>query len=217
MARNIDLSIKQQLVEKCLMVVLQHGMADISLRTLAAEVGTSARMLVYHFGSADALFVEMIKAFSRQEKLGFQALLEEQKPGQTVGEFFQRHWQLFLADRYKPIFTLFFELYVRSLRDQETYAFFFDDVLHEWLALMERTLRERYGVTADAPAWATLIVTTARGLLFDWLASGETERIRQAIGVFKDMLDHAISKKSPSLSAASSGPIIPTTAPHTAT
>ncbi len=196
MARNLDPSIKAQLLEKCLAVVLRHGIADVSLRTLASEVGTSARMLVYHFGSAENLSMELIKAFSRQEKFGFQALLEKQAPGQTVGEFFQRHWEPFLADTYKPIFTLFFELYVRSLRDHETYAFFFDDVLHEWLALMENSLRERYGVTADASAWATLIVTAARGLLLDWLASGETERIRQAIEVFKQNLDHSISLRT---------------------
>lgn len=192
MARNLDLSLKQQLVEKCLAAVLQHGLADMSLRNLAAEVGTSARMLVYHFGSAEALFVEIIKAFSRQEKLHFQALLENHEAGQTVGEFFQRYWQPFLADNYQPIFTLLFELYARCLRDQETYAFFFDDVLREWLALTEQVLRDRYGVTADAPAWATVIVSMSRGLLLDWLASGETERIRQTIAVFETMLDHAM-------------------------
>jgi len=189
MPRNLDPSIKAQLLEKCLEAVLQHGIADVSLRALAAEVGTSARMLIYHFGSAENLLLELVKAFSHQEKRRFQALFENRDAGQTVGEFFQHHWQPFLADDYKPVFTLFFEFYVRCLRDQERYAFFFDDVLHEWRDLVEQVLRDRYGVTTDVSEWTTLIVSMSRGILLDWLASGETERIRQAIEAFKHMLD----------------------------
>lgn len=192
MARNLDPSIKAQLLEKCLAAILQHGIADVSLRTLAAEVGTSARMLIYHFGSADNLLLELIKAFSRQEKLRFQALFESRDAEQTVGEFFRNHWQPFLIDDYKPVFTLLFEFYVRCLRDREKYAFFFDNVLHEWRVLVEEVLRDRYGVTTDVSAWATVIVNMSRGLLLDWLASGETERLKQAIEVFKQSLDQAI-------------------------
>ena len=35
--------------------VLQHGLIGLTLRPLAAAVGTSDRMLIYHFGSRDGL------------------------------------------------------------------------------------------------------------------------------------------------------------------
>ena len=35
--------------------VLEHGLIGLSLRPLAAELGTSDRMLLYHFGSKDEL------------------------------------------------------------------------------------------------------------------------------------------------------------------
>ncbi len=40
--------------------VLEHGVIGLSLRPLAAAIGTSDRMLVYHFASKDALVAEVI-------------------------------------------------------------------------------------------------------------------------------------------------------------
>jgi AcrR family transcriptional regulator len=41
--------------------VLQHGLADASLRPLARAAGTSDRMLIYHFGSKDALVAALLE------------------------------------------------------------------------------------------------------------------------------------------------------------
>ncbi len=40
----------------------RHGVDDQSLRHIAAGVGTSHRMLIYHFGSRDGLLVEVAQA-----------------------------------------------------------------------------------------------------------------------------------------------------------
>jgi AcrR family transcriptional regulator len=44
--------------------VLQHGVADASLRPLARAAGTSDRMLIYHFGSKQALIGEILIALA---------------------------------------------------------------------------------------------------------------------------------------------------------
>ena len=36
-------------------IAMQGGIADLSLRELAAAIGTSHRMLLYHFGSREGL------------------------------------------------------------------------------------------------------------------------------------------------------------------
>ncbi|MEX0343137.1 MAG: TetR/AcrR family transcriptional regulator [Erythrobacter sp.] len=41
--------------------VLAHGLADASLRPLARAAGTSDRMLIYHFGSKDALVAALLE------------------------------------------------------------------------------------------------------------------------------------------------------------
>ena len=40
--------------------VMQHGLADASLRPLAKAAGTSDRMLIYHFGNKDALVAALL-------------------------------------------------------------------------------------------------------------------------------------------------------------
>ena len=40
--------------------VLVHGLTSASLRPLAAAVGTSDRMLIYHFGNKDALIAALL-------------------------------------------------------------------------------------------------------------------------------------------------------------
>lgn len=46
---------KQTLLPKLAAHVLRHGLGSASLRPLAKAAGTSDRMLIYHFGSKDAL------------------------------------------------------------------------------------------------------------------------------------------------------------------
>ena len=52
---------RDQLAEQATDYVLEHGIAGLSLRPLAAALATSDRMLVYHFGSKDALVAEVIE------------------------------------------------------------------------------------------------------------------------------------------------------------
>ena len=61
---------KQQLLERALGYLTEHGIGDISLRELAAALGTSHRMLIYHFGSKEGLFVAVVQeAENRQRQL----------------------------------------------------------------------------------------------------------------------------------------------------
>ncbi len=45
--------------------VLQHGLSDVSLRPLAKAIGTSDRMLLYHFGSKSALIAALLDYLAR--------------------------------------------------------------------------------------------------------------------------------------------------------
>ena len=56
--------------------VLAHGLNDASLRPLARAAGTSDRMLIYHFGSKDALIAALLTHLGCQ----FRALLDTGLP-----------------------------------------------------------------------------------------------------------------------------------------
>lgn len=52
--------IRERLLRAMAAHVLAHGLNDASLRPLAAAAGTSDRMLIYHFGSKDALIAALL-------------------------------------------------------------------------------------------------------------------------------------------------------------
>ncbi len=52
---------RETLLPPLVAYVMQHGLADASLRPLAKAAGTSDRMLLYHFGTKDALVAALLE------------------------------------------------------------------------------------------------------------------------------------------------------------
>ncbi len=55
--------------------VLEHGLNTASLRPMAAAAGTSDRMLIYHFGSKEALIAELLEFLANRMAEGLEAVL----------------------------------------------------------------------------------------------------------------------------------------------
>ncbi|SOJ56980.1 HTH-type transcriptional regulator BetI [Mycobacterium simulans] len=66
MPRPIDHLKREELLSAAGSVLARTGVVDTSLRALAAEMGTSARMLVYYFGSKEQLVLEVLTRQQRQ-------------------------------------------------------------------------------------------------------------------------------------------------------
>src|SRR5690348_16226025 len=63
MARPLDLDKRRDLLNGVLQYIAVHGLGELSLRPLAAELGTSARMLVYYFGSKEDMLIQALQAY----------------------------------------------------------------------------------------------------------------------------------------------------------
>lgn len=63
---------RERLLAAAVDYAAEHRLADLSLRPLAAALGTSHRMLIFHFGSKEGLLVEVVRAVEAQQR----ALLE---------------------------------------------------------------------------------------------------------------------------------------------
>ena len=55
-------SAKDLLLDQVVDHFVTDGLGDLSLRKIAAAVGTSHRMLLYHFGSKNGLLLEVVRA-----------------------------------------------------------------------------------------------------------------------------------------------------------
>src|SRR5512142_3470153 len=68
---------RQQLLDRAIEHVAQSGFSDMSLRSLAAALGTSHRMLIHHFGSKQGLWVEIVRAVEQRQRETLASLLPD--------------------------------------------------------------------------------------------------------------------------------------------
>ena len=168
-----------ELLEAAYRYVLTHGLADVSLRPLAAAIGSSTRVLLYLFGSKDGL-VRALLARARTEEL---ALLADIGAGPGVVE---RLWEWLSAPAHRPLLTLWLEAYARSLVEPDgPWAGFARATVEDWLEVLKAAQPADVRDTAEGLASRTRDLALLRGALLDLLATGEVERTTAALSAVR--------------------------------
>jgi AcrR family transcriptional regulator len=179
---------RDQMLERCIEFLLQSGFSDLSLRQLASGVGTSHRMLLYHFGSRAGLLANVVTRMEETQRTALTELTESTADVRTVCQEF---WRRISAPDLAPAERLFFEVYAHALRDHEWSEQFRDSVIAAWEApLMNLFLRaELVTDRAHAKPLARLFLAVARGLLLDLLVTGERRSTDKALDLFLSLID----------------------------
>jgi AcrR family transcriptional regulator len=168
---------RAELLEAAYRYVLQHGLGDLSLRPLAAAVGSSPRVLLYLFGSKDGL-VRALLARSRADEL---SLLRE-PPAGDLAAVAGRVWEWLAAPDHRAVLALWVEAYARSLIEPDgPWAGFARDTVRDWLALLAAAQPAAERRTAAGAARRTLVLAVLRGAMLDLLATGDTARTTAAV------------------------------------
>ena len=164
--------------------VLAEGLGDLSLRGIAPALGTSHRMLIYHFGSAD-LFWEAVLREIRHMEQDWRRQSHKPRRGQSALE---AAWERFSSPDYLPIIQLLFEIYGRAIRDTARYEAFLDDVVSSWLKPVQTYYVRRGLPLKEARARARLQVAVVRGLLLDLVTTGNRRQTTTAMRYFVELL-----------------------------
>ena len=164
---------RDRLLSAALDYVRSDEAPGFSLRELAAAIGTSHRMLVYHFGSREGLLLEIVRAFEAEQCARMTALLEDET--RPLMQRLQELWRSFCAPEMQPRERLFFEVYGYALQGRDDTRDFLHALVDAWLAPLE-TVAMRLGIDADERrASAGLFLALTRGLLLSLLASGNLQ------------------------------------------
>lgn len=160
----------------------RHGLRDASLRSIAEALGTSHRMLIYHFGSAEAFWTEVIGGLRFRERDALQASVESGRMTPL-----RETWASLSAPRRLPRMQLLFETYGRALADRERYAGFLAEVVDVWLDTVGEAFRAQQGLTrGQARMHARLRLAVLRGLSLDLLTTGDRAGTTAALRWFED-------------------------------
>jgi AcrR family transcriptional regulator len=173
---------KAKLLAAAIDDVAANGVADRSLRELAASLGTSHRMLIYHFGSREGLLVEVVREVEARQR---QAVADiDVDPEATPSETMRRVWEDLADPSRGPHERLFFEMYARGLQGREDAAPLMGDVIDAWMGPLV-AMGRRHGLSETAArADARLGLAVTRGLLLDLLATGDRAGVDEAMEAY---------------------------------
>ncbi len=170
---------RERLLAAAMEYVARHGVGNLSLRGLAAALGTSHRMLSYHFGSREGLLVEVIRTVEAQQRAALaEMLLDEDAP---TADTMRRMWQRVADPALWPNERLFFEIYAQALQGSPHALPLLDGIVDLWVDPLTRIGVAQGRPEAEARAEARLGVAVTRGLLLDLLATGDRAGVDAAM------------------------------------
>jgi AcrR family transcriptional regulator len=156
----------------------------MSLRPLARAIGTSPRVLLYLFGSKDALIREVLVLARQIELDAMSHLGASDDPNVELRQL----WEWLADEEHRPILRLFLEAYVRSLSHGEPWQDFATISVSEWLDIL-RPLSSPSTPRRDKDIQATLTLAVIRGLFLDLAATNDVSRVTAA---FRQYLDSCL-------------------------
>lgn len=158
---------------------LGGGHTDKSLRTIASEVGSSHRMLIYHFQSHEGLLAAVVDEVEARQRLILGTIASEPGDLETIS---RRFWRANASPELAPLVRLFFSLYARLLErgDLERAA----AMVTSWLDPVVDILIARGAPPDQAQVFARLGLAVTRGLLLDLAATGDERAVNAAMDAY---------------------------------
>jgi AcrR family transcriptional regulator len=183
MPRTVDAQRRAELLDALIAAFGAGGVGGRPLREIAAEVGTSHRMLLHHFGTREDLLLAIVEEVERRQEALLASLPDD--PAAAV----RRLWADLRRPELRPFERLFFECYARGAQGETPFDRMVPGAVDGWLAAVGRQARVR-----TDPASARLGLAVIRGLLLDLAATGDEAGVDAALERFVALL----SERSPS-------------------
>lgn len=172
-----------ELLEAAYRYALEHGLADLSLRPLAAAIGSSPRVLMFLFGNKDGL-VRALLARARVDELAMLDRLQQASDEASIDlvPAVEQVWGWLAADEHRPLLRLWAEAYARSLVGPDgAWAGFARTTVNDWLAVLAECQPQPERDSEEGAARRTLALAVLRGALLDLLATGDEDRVTAAV------------------------------------
>lgn len=179
---------RAELLQAVLEYLLEEGLDGLSFRKVATAAGVSHVTLRHHFGTKDELLLEVFDLIRAREPVPDELPLDE-----PPEEILRTLWTWWTSPENLRYLRLLFSAYGLALQSPELYAGFLESTIPHWI---DDT--RRIGLAAGCPAdqidgYATLLVAQLRGLLLDFMSTGDEARIDAALTLLVDDLRAARS------------------------
>ncbi|MFM2078544.1 MAG: hypothetical protein RJA49_2434 [Actinomycetota bacterium] len=174
---------RDTLLQAAVGIVVQRGLADLSLRGLAEEIGTSHRMLIYHFGSKEGLVTEVVKELDR--RLYGEAWPKAAARADDPAAASRAVWRAVSSAKHRDEQVLMTEMFVAAMRHrpgtEELAARF-----HDWT---DASASQAGWLGTDARRQSRLLAAVVRGLLIDLFVTGDRKGVDDAFERYLELAE----------------------------
>jgi AcrR family transcriptional regulator len=183
MVRPSDTAIRPGILAACAQVAMAGNLRGLSLKRLSQAVRVSPRMLIYHFGSAEALISETLIGVQRLMRNQLQSSLVQDHRRDSC-EALRCIWDHCTSREMLPFFRSYYFFISESLESPGRNAAFIGfsiDGLRDWI---KTCLADHQPALSEADF--SIVSAVLRGLLIDVLATGDRQRTTAAYQAFLD-------------------------------
>jgi len=172
-----DTARRAELAEAATDYALEHGLIGLSLRPLAAAVGTSDRMLLYHFAGKDDLVATVLRTSSDRAVEQIRAL----PPSRDVRRAVLDLWQAATAEPWDRCQRMYVEAAALGLLGREPYVTVVTEANERWVRAMADHLVASGARRPQARRAVALMDATFMGLQLDLPLDPADRTIRRVV------------------------------------
>ncbi|WP_310426169.1 TetR/AcrR family transcriptional regulator [Chamaesiphon sp. VAR_48_metabat_135_sub] len=167
---------KQELLEQCLATAIEVGVLDASINAIAKRIGTSGRMLVYHFGSKQELerqIISLLETRLREKLWSFHSVSVERDNLTTP---LLAMWQHLTSPEMNGLLKLTMELHQRAIQGDLATKGFLERESQQWVDSLSTLTNDR--------TIGLALFYLFQGAILDFLTTGNAQRGQDAITAF---------------------------------
>jgi AcrR family transcriptional regulator len=188
-ARTADPHLKRELLDQVVAYLADNGLAQTTLRPMAAALGVSINRLMHHFGSKDELSTAAL-ARAIDMQIDVQRKWLQRSPKLTQVELYRRWWKWLCAN---PRNLALVRLNYEAATLEPLVTGLAGDVRADQIGVWRHDVEQRLvaeGLKPERAALeASLIKATFTGLAMDLFATGDTRRLTKALEAWLSRLD----------------------------
>lgn len=186
---------RDELLERIVDYVVEHGIAQLTLRGLAAAVGSNNRMLLYYFGSREALIVEALHGAEPRFPGMAGVLVALDDRDAPLESRLQGAWQLIADPANRAFHRLFFEIFGLAGFERERFDALLGAIGTEWVSHAAAAFEDAGASPEGALVLGHETVALWRGLQLSLLSLGDEEVAhRVAGGAHASLVDRATAR-----------------------
>ncbi len=176
MARPPDHHKRAALLAGVVAYIGENGLADLSLRPLAAALGTTSRMLIHYFGTKEELLVQALAT----QRPDFDAFFADVSDAEGLEARLRESWAEMTVGDDAVSTRILLQVIAIGPTQPGPFADFAEKALDTVIGALAAAMVRSGCSPATATADATMISAGFRGLLSDRLITGDIERTELA-------------------------------------